>query len=83
MISQNMSRADIRWVLKIISLQKISEIRSVYIDPSNAETTFVHQAQGSKHFSKSSKPCHVGIHWIALAEYYLMSTMCQGFSNFF
>ena len=41
------------------------------------------------HFSKAqdigkaSKPGHVGIHWIALAEYSQMSThLCQGFSHF-
>ena len=27
------------------------------------------KAQGSKDYLKPSKPCHVGIHWIALAEY--------------
>ena len=27
------------------------------------------KALGCKDFLKSSKPCRVGIHWIALAEY--------------
>ena len=27
--------------------------------------------------------CHVGIHWIALAEYSLMSTHVSGFQSFF
>ena len=27
------------------------------------------KAKGCKDFGKASKPCHVGIHWIALAEY--------------
>ena len=49
---------------------------------SNADVTFMHKAQWCKDFWKPSKPCHVGIHWIALAEYSLMSTICQGFSNF-
>ena len=31
-----------------------------------------------------SKPCHVGIHWITLAEYSQMSTqLCQGFRESF
>ena len=30
----------------------------------------------------SSKPCHVGIHWIALAEYSQMSTHMPGFLSF-
>ena len=32
------------------------------------------KAQGCKDFWKPSKPCHVGIHWIALTEYSQMST---------
>ena len=28
------------------------------------------EAQGRKDFWKPSKPSHVGIHWIALAEYF-------------
>ena len=34
------------------------------------------KAQGRKEFWKPSEPCHVGIHWKALAEYSQMSTMC-------
>ena len=32
---------------------------------------------------KKSKPCHVGIHWIALAEYFCVSTNVPGFQSFF
>ena len=32
---------------------------------------------------KASKPCHVGIHWIALHEYSQMSTHLPGFQSFF
>ena len=28
------------------------------------------EAQGRKDFLRPSKPIHVGIHWIALTEYY-------------
>ena len=42
-------------------------------NPSNAVATFV----------QTSKPCHNGIHWIALAEYYQMSTLVPGFQAFF
>ena len=34
-------------------------------------------------FQKPPKPWHVGIHWIALAEYSHISTMYQGFSHLF
>ena len=33
-------------------------------------------------FWESSKPCHVGIHWIALSEYSQMSTHMPGFQSF-
>ena len=36
-----------------------------------------------KDFWKTSKPCHVGIHWIALTEYSEMSTHVQGFQSIF
>ena len=39
--------------------------------------------KGSKELWKRSKPCHVGIHWIALSEYSHMSTHVQGFQSFF
>ena len=41
------------------------------------------KAQGCEVSWKPSKPCHVGVHWIALAEYYQMSTnMIYAFSHF-
>ena len=39
--------------------------------------------QGCKYFWIPSKPCHVGIHWIALTEYSQMSTHVPGFQSFF
>ena len=45
---------------------------------SNAEATFV-QSTRMQRF----KPCHVGIHWIALTEYSQMSTHLLGFRSFF
>ena len=41
------------------------------------------KAQDRKDFINLSKPCHVGIHWIALAEYSHMSTHLPGFHSFF
>ena len=41
------------------------------------------KAQGRKDFWKTSKPCHIGIHWKALFKHSQMSTICQGFINFF
>ena len=40
------------------------------------------KAKGPKDFWKSSKPCHVGIHWIALAECSQLSTHVPGFQFF-
>ena len=37
----------------------------------------------SKVQGRPSKPYHVGIHWIALAEYSQMSTHMPGFHSFF
>ena len=41
------------------------------------------KAQGCKDFRKPFKPCDVGIHWIALAEYSQMSSNVPGFKSFF
>ena len=41
------------------------------------------KGQECKYFWKSSKPYHIGIHWIALAEYSQMSTHLPGFQSFF
>ena len=40
------------------------------------------KAQGCKYFWKSSKPCHVGIHWKVLTEFSQMSTHLPGFQTF-
>ena len=40
------------------------------------------KAQGCKDLWKPSKSCHVGIHWIALAENSQMSTHMPGFQSF-
>ena len=41
------------------------------------------KAQGCENFRKPSKPCHVGTHWKALAEYSQMSSHLPGFQSFF
>ena len=41
------------------------------------------KAQERKHICKPFKPYHVGIHWIALAEYSHMSTHLLVFQSFF
>ena len=46
------------------------------VNLSNAEATF-------GFFFKPSKPCHIGIRWIALDEYSQMSTHMPGFQSFF
>ena len=51
------------------------------INPSNAEATFF-LSTWTHIFWKPLKPCHVGIHWIALAEYSHMNTHIPGFQSF-
>ena len=41
------------------------------------------KSQKRKNLWKPSKPCHVGVHWKALAEYSQMSTHLPGFAKFF
>ena len=55
---------------------------AVAVNPSNAEATFI-QSIRLKDFWKPSKPCHVGIHGIALAECSQMSTHLPGFQSIF
>ena len=52
------------------------------LNPFNAEATFSKSTRTQK-FWKPSKPCHVGIRWIALAEFSWMSTYLPGFRSFF
>ena len=51
------------------------------INLSNAEATFFQNTR-TQNFRKPSKPCHVGTHWIALPEYFQMSTHLPGFQLF-
>ena len=51
------------------------------LNPYNAEATFV-QSTRTQTFCKPSKPCHIGIHWIDLTEYFYMSTHLPGFQLF-
>ena len=46
------------------------------INPSHAEATFICSTLGHKDFSKT---CRVGTHWIALAEFFRMSTQMPEF----
>ena len=52
-----------------------------FFNPSNAEAT-LSKTQRGKDIRKTSEPCHVGIHWIALPEYFQMSTYMPGFDHF-
>ena len=47
----------------------------------NAEATFI-QSTRMQRFLKTFKPCQVGIHWIALAEFFQMNTHLPGFRSF-
>ena len=59
----------------------ITYIHTLCINPSNAMATFV-QSTIMQIFLKPSKPCHVGIHWRALAEHSQMSTHLPRFQSF-
>ena len=48
----------------------------------NAKAMFI-QSTRTLVFFKTSEPCHVGIHWIDLADYSPMSTHVLGFQSFF
>ena len=39
-------------------------------------------SQDDKNLWKQNKPCHIGIHWKALAECYQMSTNAAGFQSY-
>ena len=43
---------------------------------------FCPKDKDAKSFEKTAKPCHVGMHWIALAECSQMSTYVPGFQSF-
>ena len=51
--------------------------------PNATKATSVPKHKNAKIFKDHRKPCHVGIHWIALTEYSQMSTHMQGFQSFF
>ena len=63
------------------TLCSLETVRKQKVNPFHAEATFVH-GRKCKKFWKSFKPCHVGIHWKALAEYYQMSTHMPWFKSF-
>ena len=50
------------------------------VNPSNAEV-LSSKVHGHKDLWKPSEPCHVGIHWIALAECCQMGTHVPGFRS--
>ena len=52
---------------------------SIRINPSDAGATFAQCTKSQNLYEKSSKPCHVGIHWKALAENYHRCTHVPGF----
>ena len=74
----------LRWQHIFIDYQILLtiDIYQTLFNPSKAEATSV-QEQGCKDDWKTSKhPCHVVIHWKALAEYSQMSIHVPGFSHF-
>ena len=76
-----------KYFLKIASVKGISQIESVAVlDPSGMKGLSLpvlrllsSKAQGNKEFKNISKPCHVGIHSIAITQYSQMSTHVPGF----
>ena len=52
------------------------------LNPSDADATFFRSTRTQTNL-ETFKPCHVGIHWKAFAEYLQMSTHVPGFQLFF
>ena len=52
------------------------------VNPSKAEASFIQNTRKHR-ILKSPKPCHIDIHWIALAEYSQISTNEPEFQLFF
>ena len=78
-----MIRYDNLYFRSVIDLHNKDKLLADYIiriNPSTAEANFV-QSTRIQRFWKTSKPCHVGIHWIALAEYSQMSSHMPGFQS--
>ena len=74
---QNVTFYQIYTVTKNMTL-KIRRGSLKLINPSDAKATFF-QSAIMQRFWKTSKPSHVGIHWIALTEYSQMSIHMPGF----
>ena len=67
---------DVNLLKSVLDIQKKLPCCLKYIvNPSNAKTAFVQITRMQHHL----KPCHICIHWIALAEYFQMSTHMPGF----
>ena len=63
------SQRPLSCILKVLTLSMLRLVSS--------------KEQGRIYFWKPPKPCHAGIHWIALLEYSQMPVhMCQGFNHF-
>ena len=67
------------WIMHVCSYPYFMKI--AVLNPFHAEATFVHGR--NMQFWNPTKPCNVGIHWKAHAEYYQMSTHMPGFRSFF
>ena len=66
------------WVWAWVTLVQLAPGMMIHL-PSNAEATW---NRPRKDFWKPPKPCHVGIHWKALAEYSQMGTHVPAFQSF-
>ena len=60
-----------------------SRVAQIFLNPSDAEVTFIQGTRMQSFFWKPFKPCHVGIHLKALTEFSHMSTYMPGFESFF
>ena len=66
---------------KIKSVLRVHVALRFSLNSSNAKATFVQSTRTQK-FLKPYKPCHAGIHGLALAENSQTSTHLQGFQSF-
>ena len=66
----------------VYSIGELTRTRQRIFNPSNTEATFTQNTRMQR-FLKPLKPYHVGMHWIALAEYSHMSTRVPRFQLFY
>ena len=80
----NISLSNIMWKLRL--LERFHQNCQAFFGATGMTLPMLRlissKAQECKNLWKTSKPCHVCIHWIALDEYSQMSTHMPGFQSY-